>query len=444
MAGPSATEVRWVRSGGSQVAFQVVGEGTHDVLQLHTWFSSVDADWDDPVTARDLRRLAASCRVIRFDKSGCGSSDRVVPSSSEALDVWSDEAIGVMDAVGVEQFSVEASGWSGPLAIHLAARHPDRITRLVLTGTFARLVADDQNPGAVDPAFVEAGVELLVANWGTGVLVDVLGIEPGSYGRERLARYERAAAARGDVRALCEALVHADARPALATIAAETLIVDVENPLIGPQQAHYLASAIPRARMAEIPREWRWQVAGDAPSAELPLIIEFLTGTHTEREVERQVVVMMFADVVGSTGVATRLGDREWADVLRELSHGTSLLVEQHAGHLVDQVGDGFLILFGTASRAIACARELVGLGERLGTPLRIGVHAGECHVNGKDLRGVSIHAGARIMAMAGRSEIVVSDVARSLADGRAHFATRGVHELRGVPGNFELFTVTD
>jgi len=165
VAGPSATEVRWVRSGGSQVAFQVVGEGTHDVLQLHTWFSSVDADWDDPVTARDLRRLAASCRVIRFDKSGCGSSDRVVPSSSEALDVWSDEAIGVMDAVGVEQFSVEASasGRNPSVWARVTGAPTPRPDAITARRTARKSAVLEDHRGSMAPSTVVLGSVPLVA-----------------------------------------------------------------------------------------------------------------------------------------------------------------------------------------------------------------------------------------------------------------------------------------
>src|SRR4051812_673830 len=136
---PERPSVAYTSRTGRAIAYRMIGDTGPPVVHLHTWFSNLDAEWDDPANARWLRRFGASCRLILLDKSGCGLSDRVVPPEDVAFDVWSDEVVAVLDELGIGTAALVASSWSGPLGLHLAARHPDRIDRLVLWRTFARL-----------------------------------------------------------------------------------------------------------------------------------------------------------------------------------------------------------------------------------------------------------------------------------------------------------------
>jgi class 3 adenylate cyclase len=202
-----------------------------------------------------------------------------------------------------------------------------------------------------------------------------------------------------------------------------------------------MAETIPDAELIELdPQDWSWRVAEDDLPPELPPILEFLTGTETEHPAEAQLLTIVFLDVVGSTQLVARLGDREWADMLRGL---TAILDDQlvaRRGTLVNSAGDGFLTRFDSVSHGLGFAAAMVESAEAIGLQIRVGVHTGECQVEGDDLRGVQVHAAARIMSMAEPSEILVSDIVRSLAADWVELRHRGDHELRGVPGKWPLY----
>ena len=432
---------------GRSIAYQVIGDSGPPVVYMHTWFSNLDAEWDDPANARWLRRFGASCRLILIDKSGCGLSDRVVPSPDAALDVWSDEVVAVLDELGISRSALLVSSWSGPLGLHVAARHPDRIERLVLLGTFARLGADDDrdlNPGMLSRELISAARDRLIEGWGTGVLVETLGIDPGRYGRERLARYERAAASRDDVVALSAYLVDADSRELLPRIQCETLVVHMENPIFERAHAEYLHERLPNSTLVAHDRgRWRWAEPDDDVGMAHPLaVLEFLTGTADEPETASRLMIVMFVDIVGSTGIAARLGDREWVDTLKAFTGEVEQRLLQYRGRIVNDTGDGFIAVLPTVRAALQLALDTAAIGERLGTPVRVGVHAGDCHIQGDELRGLAVHAAARLLDVAERGDVIVTSPIVALAPAGTEFEPFGEHELRGVPGRFALYRV--
>jgi class 3 adenylate cyclase len=234
-----------------------------------------------------------------------------------------------------------------------------------------------------------------------------------------------------------------DIRHILPAIRVPTLIIhNVGDRAVPVQASRYMAERIPGAKYVELPGNDHLPFVGNA-DAILDEIEEFLTGVRRGPETDRVLATVMFTDIVDATRKAAELGDRRWRDLLD--AHHT-VVREQLAkfrGREIDTAGDGFLAAFDGPARAVraACA---IGDGLRtLGLEIRAGLHTGECEVMGAKLGGIAVHIGARVAAVAGAGEVVVSSTVKDLVAGSGlRFEDRGPHALKGVPGEWHLFAV--
>src|SRR5437660_975774 len=191
--------------------------------------------------------------------------------------------------------------------------------------------------------------------------------------------------------------------------------------------------------------DYPWAPTADEGDTEAILgeIEEFLTGVRRAAEFDRVLATVMFTDIADSTAIAADLGDSRWRALVESHNSLVRRELDLHRGREVDSAGDGFLIHFDGPARAIRCASAIVDGAARLGLGVRAGVHTGECEVAGGKLRGVAIHIGARVIASAAPGEVVVSSTVRDLVAGSGlQFADRGRHELKGVPGEWQLYAV--
>ncbi len=151
----------------------------------------------------------------------------------------------------------------------------------------------------------------------------------------------------------------------------------------------------------------------------------------------------MFTDIVGSTELATRLGDADWRQLLSRHNSMIRKQLKRFGGREVDTAGDGFFARFEQPARAIACARALTEAFDRQGLQIRVGIHMGEVEIVGNNLAGIAVHIGSRLMSQAGPNEIVVSSTVRDLVSGSdLHFEDKGLHELKGVPSQWHLYAL--
>jgi class 3 adenylate cyclase len=152
---------------------------------------------------------------------------------------------------------------------------------------------------------------------------------------------------------------------------------------------------------------------------------------------------VLFTDIVGSTEKAAAVGDRRWREVL-EAHHGAVRReLERFRGREIDTAGDGFLATFDGPARAIRCAISIGDAVESVGLAVRAGLHTGECEMRGDGVSGIAVHMGARVAALAEPGEVLVSSTVKDLVAGSGiEFEDRGVHELKGVPGEWRLFAV--
>ena len=435
--------IRYARSeDGTSIAYQVFGDGPIDLLWFAGFVWHGELIWEHPGVRAFYERLGTIARVIMFDKRGQGLSDRppgIVPLEDHAAD-----AIAVLDAVGSERVALFGISEGGPASIMLAAAHPDRIAKLVLWGTYARVVRSDDYPAGIPVDLIDILGSEAAATWGDPVGLNLFA--PSKVGDREFedwwARFLRAGISPAGFEAIVGAWRDLDVRAVLPAINAPTLVMCREGDrLTPPAMSRHLAENIPDARLVVLAGEDHVpMVADDALFAEVG---EFLTGELPDAEPDRVLATVLFTDIVDSTARASRLGDRAWGELLGRHDQLVRSQLGRWRGREVKHLGDGFLAAFEGPARAIRCAADIAREMEGLGVEVRAGVHTGECERRGEDLAGMAVHIGARVGAAAGPGEILVSGTVRDLVVGSdIAFEERGEHALKGVPGEWRLFAV--
>jgi class 3 adenylate cyclase len=436
-------ETRYAKSGDLSIAYQVVGTG-RDVVFVAGSVSHVELGWEGPPVGPLQRRLSGLGRMITFDKRGVGLSDRT--AELPTLEQRMDDVRAVMDAADCERAAVVGMSEGGPMALLFAATYPERVSALVLWATFARLAWAPDYPEGIDLEEAEAFCDQIEESWGHGRVVPLIAMQDApddEATRRAFARFERNSATPAMAAAANRFSLHIDARPALGAISAPTLVIHrTGDPLINVVHGRYLAEHIRGARFSEYPGDFHESALGKDEEI-LDELEEFLTGSRGEPEIDRVLKTIMFTDIVGSTQRAVSMGDRRWHELLEAHDSAVRRQLELFRGQEVKTTGDGFLAAFDGPARAIRCAQAITGKAEDMGLEVRTGLHTGECLARGDDLAGIAVHIGARVGTLAGPGEVLVTGTVRDLVTGSGvEFQDRGTHELKGIPGEWQLLAV--
>jgi class 3 adenylate cyclase/pimeloyl-ACP methyl ester carboxylesterase len=440
-------ETRYARNGAIHLAYQVLGSGPPDLLVVQSGPNThVDHNWMEPSLARFIRRLASFSRLVVYDNRGVGLSDPVPGSAAPAMDEQVDDIRAVLDETGCQR-AVLAGNWAGCApALVFAAAHPERVESLVLLGGYARLRAGAGYPQGLDQAQIDQSFGAVLATWGTGADLDLIapGVAADDDFRRWYAQVQRLSASPATAAAMARQWYEADVRAVLPAIKVPTLVIArAGSAVFAAHHSRYLAEHIAGARYLELPGSDLLYYTGHAGQV-LDAIEEFVTGMRPLPSPDRFLGTVLFVDVAGSTQLAAEIGDSRFAELLGDFIQLVRRQLDRYQGRLVDTAGDGALSLFDSPARAIACAEAVRDGVRALGLQVRAGVHTGEMeHGPGGEVRGIAVHTGARVAAMAGPGEILVSRTIRDLVAGAPiRLDSRGSHELKGVPGSWEIFAV--
>ena len=434
---------------GVHIAYQVVGDGPIDLVWVMGWTSNVEALWEEPNLARFLTRLASFSRLILFDKRGVGLSDRVPPDRLPSLETRMDDVRAVMDAAGSDRAVVYGVSEGGPMAILFAATYPERTVGLILYGTVADYTArDPSNP------FLEETDEYIAyidREWGT---VEHAREEIRTWGApshaddERLVRwlasYLRRAASPGAAIALTRMNRAINAAPALTAIHVPTLVLaKTDDRDFQIAQVREMTDRISGARLVEFPGDEHFFWVGEYDGM-LDEIERFVAGLGVEEaQLQRSLATVLFTDIVGSTEKAAELGDHGWKELVEAHHARVRGQLARYRGKEVDTAGDGFFATFDGPARAVRCAESIAAAVQPLGVELRAGVHTGEVELIDGKVGGLAVVIGARVGAMAGPSEVLVSQTVKDLTAGSGlTFDDAGERDLKGVPDRWHLYRV--
>lgn len=441
----SAAPIQYAENDGVHIAYRVLGEGPPDLVFVAGAITNLDALWEMAEYRRFAERLASFSRLILFDKRGMGLSDRV---RAGTLEERMDDVRAILDAIGSESAAMLGVSEGGPMASLFAATYPDRTSALILCGAEVKEETTDDWPwGESTREEFEAAMDLdrVVSRWGKGLGVDVFA--PSRKGdpvlREQFGRLQVQSATPHDAIAFMRMAFEIDVRHVVPTITTPTLVLHREGDLVCPvENGRWLAENIRGARYVELPGEDHLPfIDGDDILDEIQ---EFLTGVREPAAPERMLATVLFTDIVGSTARAQELGDRRWRDLLDRHHAIVRRDLERFRGREVDTAGDGFFATFDGPARAIRCAQSIVEDVRGIGIDVRSGLHTGECELVGDAVRGIAVHTGARVAAVAEAGEVLVSQTVKDLVAGSGiEFRDRGMRDLKGIPGEWRLYAVT-
>jgi class 3 adenylate cyclase len=444
----SGTRTCYAKSGNVDIAYQVLGDGPIDLLVYTGALIPIDCVDEEPSMARFQRRLGSFSRLIRFDRSGVGLSDRGSASAPPTREQWVQDGMAVLDAVGSERAAVFAPFSNSPEGVTMAATCSERVTHLVIVNGLARLAWAPDYPGGVPQREIDSLVRLVAKTDAVEQGHDALANLAPSLANDPAFRswWDRSGnrgASPEMARAILKQSLQVDVRHRLAQIHVPTLILhrsDIER--LGVSHGRYMAEHIVGAKYVELSGTDTLYWVGDTGEM-LDEIEEFLTGVRGGRGVERVLATVLFTDIVGSTDRAARLGDRRWRDLLERHDRAVRQELERFRGREVDNAGDGFLATFDSPGRTIECALAIRHALKTLDIDVRAGIHTGEIELRGDDIAGLAVHIGARVSALAGRGEVFVSSSVPPLVAGSGIvFTDRGEHDLKGVPGTWHVFSI--
>jgi class 3 adenylate cyclase/alpha-beta hydrolase superfamily lysophospholipase len=428
---------------GVRIAYCIHGTGPPLVF-VRGWLTHLEGLWEDPAFRTYIESLAREMSVIRYDSRGQGLSDRDVPEIDHDALVRDLEA--VMDELDIEKAVVYGVAFGGPIAISYAARHPERVRKLILDSSYVRgseLASPDQQ---------QKLVESLRTYWPEVLPILVHFTNPDPRQNPWRTPQWAARAVSGETAAhLYDLGFRTDVSAELPSVSAPTLVVHPRTSRSFP--AHFgreAAALIPDASFVLL--EGSAQGAWDTdPDAALRAIGSFLGADLRVRALSVPVtggpMAIVFTDIEGSTSLTQRLGDERAQEVIRTHNRIVRDGLAESGGSEIAHTGDGIMAAFPSVARSVECA---VGIqrafaAARWDTPVgvRIGINAGEPVHEEDDLFGSAVQAAARIAAKAQAGQILVSEVVRQLAAGKGFmFTDRGRVALRGFPERFRVYEV--
>lgn len=444
----ASPEIRYAQSGEVNIAYQALGHGALDLLLFMATNVSIDSMDEEPALVRFHDRLGSFSRLIRFDSRGLGLSDPLAQADLPMLEQWVDDAVAVLDALGVRSSAVLVDLDAAPKAIMLAATHPERVSGLVIINGTARVQAAPDYPfgvpGEVMNAFLSAVTQPDAIEEGFDDLaLFAPSVQDDPAFRSWWVRAGRRGASPSTARALLRMHSLADVRELLPLVRVPTLVVHRRNCMtFRAAHGRYLAEHIPGASYLELPGQDSLYWVGETEEM-LAEVEQFLTGTSQPPEPARVLATVLFSDIVDSTAQASAMGDRAWRDRLDSHDAMVRRQLVRFRGKEVKTTGDGFLATFDGPARAIQCGCALRDGAQQLGVAVRVGLHCGEVELRGDDIAGIGVHIGARVAALAGPGEVLVSRTVADLVAGAGiDFEDRGERELKGVPGSWRVYAV--
>jgi len=431
-------ETQYARSGEVNIAYQVVGDAPLDLVFVMGWVSHMEYFWREPRFAKFLMRLASFSRLILFDKRGTGLSDRVPIHELPTLEQRMDDVRAVMEAVGSEKAALVGVSEGGPMCSLFAATYPEKTLALVMIGTYAKRICDDEYPWAPTTEQRQHFFEEMREQWGgpVGIEERAPSVANDPKFRDWWATYLRMGASPGAAVALTQMNAEIDVRRVLPTIRVPSLVIHrTGDLLLNIDEGRFVADCIPGSKFVELPGDDHLPFVGDQ-DAILDEVEEFLTGVRHSLEPDTVLATVLFTRIVSAKD------NRNWDNLLRRLRIQIGKEINWFRGREIDMVGDRPLAIFDGPARAIRCAMAIVEYASRLGVEMRVGLHTGECEIVDGKVQGMATQVGACVANEAQSGEVLVSRTVKDLVAGSGiAFEDRGVHSLPGV-GEWRLFEV--
>lgn len=442
----SPSEPRFAKSGDVHIGYCVIGERPVDMVFVPGWVSNIELMWTNSRLVAYLEALASFCRLIVFDKRGTGLSDRVPDHSLPDLETRMDDVRAVMDAVGSDRAFLLGQSEGGPMSALFAATYPERTYGVIFYGSDVRGAwAPDHSWGMTEDEF-RRDQEAIDRGWGNGtyarsMVTELMASEAAD--PEFVAwwiRYFRQSASPGAAMALNRMWFETDAREVMRRLALPTLVAwRTADPVAG--DSRWLAANVPGASVVELPGGDHVPWIGDT-GAVVEAIRGFVGSVRDEEAtLDRTIATVLVTDIVGSTRLASDLGDREWREQLERHHAQVRAQLARYRGREVDTAGDGFVATFDGPTRAVRRADAIRAAVATLGLDVRAGVHTGEVGTVDNKVAGIAINIAARISAAASASEVLVSQTVKDLTAGSGiRFVDAGEHALKGVDDGWRLY----
>jgi class 3 adenylate cyclase len=425
---------------GIYLAYQAVGEGPVDLVWQLDLFGNIDLVWETDL-GNWFSDLASFSRLILHDRRGTGLSSRnVAPPDLETR--VADLGV-ILDAVGSERPVLGGEFDGGAPNVMFAGSQPERVHSLVWWEPQPRNTWAPDYPWGVDDDYLERSAKVTAEYWGTDGFGAAFAEVEASVGNDvpgqvtaDLSKLARHTVTPDVAIALDRMWQETDVRSILPSVTAPTLLLPSGNKEI----AEYVASLMPDAKVRMLP---------GTPELDDPAIIaeirEWVGIAPTVPDLDRVLATVLFTDIVGSTERLTEMGDAGWRSVLKRHNERARAEIDRHGGRFVDSTGDGVFATFDGPARAVRCAKAIGAAVGDLGIQIRAGAHTGEVVLEGEAVRGIAVHVGARVAALAGPSEVLVSQTVKDLVAGSGlTFEDAGEHELKGVTDRWRLYRVAD
>ncbi|HEX8367665.1 MAG TPA: alpha/beta fold hydrolase [Pyrinomonadaceae bacterium] len=443
LSGAATPQTHYAQSGDVNIAYQVVGSGDLDVVFVMGWVSHLEYFWKEPHFAAFLNRLANFSRLILFDKRGTGLSDRVPLSELPTLEQRMDDVRTVMDAVGSERAVLIGVSEGGPMCSLFAATYPEKTTALVMIGTYAKRIRDEDYPWGVSLEDREKFFDLMRNDWGKPVGIEERAptLAADENFRDWWATYLRMGASPGAAVALTKMNAEIDVRSVLPTIQVPSLVIHRAGDMcLKVEEGRFVASRIPGCKYVELGGIDHLPFVGDRDEI-LDEIEIFLTGVRHAAEHDRVLATVMSVKIVNPHEQAVEVTN--WEDLMERSGVYVRRQIELFKGREVSFDENGLLATFDGPARAIRCATAITDSARRLNIRVKTGLHTGECDVRGGKYAGVAVELAQKIAGEAALGDVLASRTVKDLVAGSGlKFAPYGVKSFADIQGEWRLFSV--